>query len=187
MRCLPGFWSDSAAGRTGPVAPRWTKGGSFLRKAQRRLNLTRLPNGSSLNPYVESSPIHSIAQLSATTFRAGAAEPGYPRGGGARARGWVSDAPGGSCQCGGGDPGLRLLRVVSNRHCTIESVAHHGTVPAIALKTWGMCRLRANSSAGSERLPYTQDVGGSNPSSPTHARANSGAVAGPRGPSCWGD
>src|SRR5581483_10546157 len=29
---------------------------------------------------------------------------------------------------------------------------------------------RANSSAGSERLPYTQDVGGSNPSSPIAGR-----------------
>src|SRR5919108_2647338 len=40
----------------------------------------------------------------------------------------------------------------------------------------------ANSSAGSERLPYTQDVGGSNPSSPTHIRALSAAIVGPAGP-----
>src|SRR5919109_2023784 len=38
-------------------------------------------------------------------------------------------------------------------------------VPALTLAVWGQVR-RANSSAGSERLPYTQDVGGSNPSSP---------------------
>src|ERR671925_1918385 len=41
---------------------------------------------------------------------------------------------------------------------------------------------RANSSAGSERLPYTQDVGGSNPSSPIHIRALSAAIVGPSGP-----
>src|SRR3990172_4373910 len=51
----------------------------------------------------------------------------------------------------------------------------------------GPRRSRANSSAGSERLPYTQDVGGSNPSSPICTRVERGAVPGPRGPSCWGD
>ena len=33
-----------------------------------------------------------------------------------------------------------------------------------------MCLLRALSSAGSERLPYKQRVGGSNPSAPTKLR-----------------
>src|SRR6478672_1838472 len=50
----------------------------------------------------------------------------------------------------------------------------------------GRVALRANSSAGSERLPYTQDVGGSNPSSPTRTRAGR-VPAGPTGPYCWGD
>src|SRR5215207_9895514 len=44
----------------------------------------------------------------------------------------------------------------------------------------GSRRSGANSSAGSERLPYTQDVGGSNPSSPTRLRARA-VVAGPSG------
>src|SRR5262245_12387380 len=44
----------------------------------------------------------------------------------------------------------------SSRHgpCAVGYLVGLGSVP------------RANSSAGSERLPYTQDVGGSNPSSP---------------------
>src|SRR5688500_7712441 len=45
---------------------------------------------------------------------------------------------------------------------------------------------RANSSAGSERLPYTQDVGGSNPSSPIRTRVVSADVVGPAGPYFWG-
>src|SRR5688572_13740793 len=45
----------------------------------------------------------------------------------------------------------------------------------------GIVGPRANSSAGSERLPYTQDVGGSNPSSPISHPRLSAAVVGPAG------
>src|SRR5215213_6054584 len=45
---------------------------------------------------------------------------------------------------------------------------------------------RANSSAGSERLPYTQDVGGSNPSSPIHRRASAAIIRPPGQIFCGG-
>src|SRR3954465_14529479 len=99
------------------------KDGSFPPKPRQRLNLTRPPNGSSLMPYVDSSHLLPIAQLSATTFCARAEESDHSSGSCAGAAGWLSDASGRTCQCGGGDPCLRLLRVIPARHRTIERVS----------------------------------------------------------------
>ena len=97
------------------------------------------------------------------------------RRGGGPGRG-VSDPRRGTRQCGGGAAGGRLLRALPARYRPLAAVfARHGTVPANGCLSdvveRDAHRSGANSSAGSERLPYTQDVGGSNPSSPTRIRA----------------
>src|SRR3954465_11651907 len=99
------------------------KDGSFPPKPRQRLNLTRLPNGSSLMPYVDSSHLLPTARLSATTFRARAEESGHSSGSCAGASSWLSDASGRTCQRGGGDPCLRLLRVIPDRYRIIERVS----------------------------------------------------------------
>src|SRR5690242_20797198 len=144
------------------------KVGKFHRKLWRRLNLTRPANSSSLIVYVEPTPLHPARPVLALAFRAGPTESHHSRLGGSDPGGGIPDASGGSPQRGRSDPGRRLLRAVSTWNRAIEGVARHGTAPASGLETrQGRAALRANSSAGSERLPYTQDVGGSNPSSPT--------------------
>src|SRR6185312_15676432 len=164
--CRCGPWSGFAGAPICPGGLRSTRAGRFRPKPPALLNLTELRNRSSLNPYVEPTPFRASAP-----FRACFAEPRYPRGGGAGAGGRLSDPAGWSSQCGSGASGLWILRAVPDRYRVLASVGHHGTVPAISLKTKVGPRSRANSSAGSERLPYTQDVGGSNPSSPMYTRA----------------
>ena len=138
-------------------------------------------NGSSLHTYVQSAPLRSAA---ASSCWLRAISSSWRRRCGAG--GGVSDAAGRPPQCGGGDPGLWLLCAVSYRHRLIAGVRRHGTVPAYIAKTEvGPRRSRANSSAGSERLPYTQDVGGSNPSSPICTPRDSAGCSWPTRPSCW--
>ena len=68
-----------------------------------------------------------------------------------------------------------LLRTLPDRHSPLAKCppSRHG--PCTSAQISGAAsstERRANSSAGSERLPYTQEVGGSNPSSPIRIRVS---------------
>src|SRR6185436_9954707 len=106
-RCPCGPWCGFVGAPICPGGLHSTRAGRFRPKPPTQLNLTELRNRSSLNPYVEPTPLRASAP-----FCARFAEPHYPRGGGAGAGGLVSDPAGWSSQCGSGASVLWILLAV---------------------------------------------------------------------------